>query len=220
MANVKDDASTDVETLAKKLIDNMSDECAKLRKARLEKIKKDTEAATKGKDKDKKAAKKEPPEPPVITFKIDKVNGAARTPAAQAALVVKGTSKVCWGAHMADKARDILMFADGKYVRDSPRKVMGDDFEAFKKAWMSIRKGLGLKDAGGNDNWVDWDPFHVEMADSKIKMSDERVTACLDEYARLSRQENKGKNEQFETKYARELKSHIDKYTPKEDKKK
>lgn len=147
MANDKDDASTDVEALAKKLIDSMTDECAKLRKARVAKNEADAGATVK--DKVKKAAAATPA---VMTFKIDKVNGSIRTPAQQAALVVKGTSQVCWSAHMADKARDILMFADGRYVSGSVKKIMGDDFEAFKKAWLSNRKSIGLKDAGGNDN--------------------------------------------------------------------
>jgi len=224
MANLKDDASTDVDALAGKLIDQMTRECAALRKARIEKTKKDADAAAKsGKDeKDEKAKKKDKPaaDPAVITFRIDKVNGMSRTPAEQAALVVKGTSWVCWGAHMADKARDILMFADGKYVTSSPDKVLGDDFDAFKKAWLSNRKGLGLKDAGGKDNWVDSDPFHVELSDAKLKDGDERIAACMDEYARLSRKEDKGRNDKFESKYAKELKPYLDKYTPKEDKKK
>ena len=84
---------------------------------------------------DKKAA-----EPPVVTFVFDPNKATkCRTPAEQALEVVEGDSWVCWGAHMADKARHVLMKADGKVVWDA-KKTMGDDFDAFKKAWGTVMK--------------------------------------------------------------------------------
>jgi len=50
-----------------------------------------------------------------------------------------------------------------------------------------------------------------------MKRTDDRVKACFDEYARLSRKEDKGKNAAFESKYAGELKSYLDKYSPKKE---
>jgi hypothetical protein len=39
--------------------------------------------------------------------------------------------------------------------------------------------------------WYDGDAFHLEMSDSKIAETDDRVKACLEEYARRSRREQR-----------------------------
>jgi len=218
MASPKDDASTDIEALVKKFAGDMTSECDKLRKARGEKAKKEAEKASK----DPKAKKddKKPTDPPLITFALDPSGVTkCRTPAEQAAQVVAGRSLVCWGAHMADKARHVIMKSDGK-VTWEPKKAMGDDFDAFKKSWASTMSRHGLKNANGKDGWYEGDAFHLELADSKIARSDERVKACFEEYTRLSRKENKGKNEKFEKDYAKDLKPYLEKYTPKDEKEK
>src|SRR4051794_17286700 len=52
---------------------------------------------------------------PVITFKLDAgKDSTARTPEEQAIEVARSKSWVCWGAHMSDKARHVLMTSDSK----------------------------------------------------------------------------------------------------------
>lgn len=220
MASQKDDASTDIEALTKKFAEDMSSECASLRKSRVEKAKKAAAKAPASKDaqKDPKKDPKKEAEPPVVSFVFDPSKATqARTPAEQAAQVVAGRSWVCWGAHMADKARHVMMKVDGKVSWD-PKKALGEDFDEFKKIWAATMKRHGLKNAAGKDGWYEGDAFHLELSDSKIAKTDDRVKACFDEYARLSRQENKGKNDKFEKNYASDLKAYLEKYTPKEKK--
>jgi len=222
VAGAKDDDSTDIEAVVKKFADTMTDECAGLRKTRMDQAKKDAEKAAKGgkDDKDKKGKKDKADDPPVVTFSLDPSKETkSRTPAEQAAQVVAGRSWVCWGAHMADKARHVIMKADGKISWDA-KKTMGEDFDDFKKAWARAMSKHGLKNANGKDGWYDGDSFHLELADSKIAKTDERVKACFEEYARLSRKENKGSNDKFEKEYASDLKSYLEKYTPKDEAKK
>ena len=209
MAGAKDDASTDIESLTKAFAVDMTAGCEELRKARSDQSKKDGD---KGKKDDKKKDDKKSADPPEVTFVLDP-NPATkcRTPAEQAEQVVAGRSQVCWGAHMADKARHVIMKADGKVTWD-PKTIMGDDFDAFKKKWADAMKAKGLKNAKGGDGWYDGDSFHLEMADSKISKTDDRVKACLEEYARLSRKEGKGKNDKFEKDYASLLKDYLKKY--------
>jgi hypothetical protein len=216
MASDKDDASTDIEALTKGFAADMTSACAALRKTRMDQAKKD---ADKGKKDDKKKDDKKAADSPVVTFVFDP-NPATkcRTPAEQAEQVVAGRSWVCWGAHMADKARHVLMKADGKVAWDA-KKTMGEDFDAFKKKWAETMKAKGLKNANGGDGWYDGDAFHLEMADSKISKTDDRVNACLDEYARLSRKEGKGKNDKFEKDYASLLKDYLAKYDKEAEKK-
>ena len=197
MTSAKNDASTDIEALVKKFAIAMTIECAKLRKARSSALKK----------KDPKSA-----EPAEVTFALDP-NAAtkSRTPAEQAQQLVANRSWVAWGAHMADKARHVIMKVDGKVNWDA-KKSLGEDFEAFKKAWGATMSSHGLRNAAGKDGWFAGDAFHLELADSKMPKTDERVKACLEEYARLSRKEKKGRNEKFEKDYARLLEPYIAEY--------
>jgi hypothetical protein len=191
----KDDASTDIEPLTKAFAVDMTAACAALRKARID--------AKKG------------GEPPVVTFALDPNKSTmVRTPAEQAKEIVANKSWVAWSAHMADKARHVIMKADGK-VTWKPKDTMGEDFDAFKKKWADAMKSHGLKNYKGADGWGDGDEFHLELSDAKMAKTDERVVACLDEYARLSRQEGKGKNEKFESKYAKLLAPYLKKYEKK-----
>lgn len=200
MPNAKDDDSTDIESLVPKFAKDMSSECASLRKARIDKQKK-----VAGKKDDKK-------EPPTVTF-VMSTNSVSkgRTPAVQAEQVVAGKSWVCWSAHMADTARHVIMKADGKVTWDA-KKTMGEDWDAFKKTWSDVMKRHGLKNFKGADGWGDGDEFHLEIAESKVSRTDERAKACLDEYAKMTRQDGKTKNDKFEKDYAKLLKEYIAKY--------
>jgi hypothetical protein len=219
MAGPKHDASTDIEALTKSFAVDMTAECAALRKARIELNKKAADKLTKDKKDEKKKDDKKSADPPEVTFVFDPSKATkCRTPAEQAQEVVENQSWVCWGAHMADKARHVLMKADGKVTWD-PKKTMGDDYDAFKKKWGEVMKTKGLKNARGGDGWYDGDAFHLELADSKISKTDERVKACLAEYVRLSREEKKGKNEKFEKDYAGLLAEYLKKYEKEPEKK-
>ena len=82
----------------------------------------------------------------------------------------------------------------------------------FKKKWVEVRKSFGLKDAKGGDTWFDSDPFHVELPDSKVSRTDERAEACLEEYARLTREKAQRKNPSFERSYSKLLEPYFKEY--------
>ena len=88
----------------------------------------------------------------------------------------------------------------------------GSNFELFKKKWVEVRKSFGLKDAKGGDTWFDSDPFHVELPDSKVSRTDERAEACLEEYARLTREKAQRKNPSFERSYSKLLEPYFKEY--------
>jgi hypothetical protein len=203
MGDPKDDASTDIDTVAGKFAKDVTAEAEKLRKARL--------------DAQKKAggdAKKQPAVP-VVTFSVGaSKTSKSRTPKEQAELLSGGSTQVCWSAHMADKARDLIMKVDGK-VSWEPKDAFDDDFDTFKKKWGEAMKKNGLKNAGGGDGWPSWDEFHVELPDSKVAQSDARATACIAEYARLTREEGKKQNPKFEKDYAKLLEPYLAKYEKK-----
>jgi len=207
MADLKKDASTDIEPKVKAFAKDINAELVKLRKKRL--------------DAAKKAGSKEA-KVPEVKFEMSKLKVyKSRTPEDQAKLVVAGSTQVCWSSHMADKARHVAMKVDGKWkdkVADV-KKALGDDYSTFTKKWGESMKKQGLKNAGNKDGWPSWDQFHLELPDSKIKKSSERAKSCLDEYARLTRKESKKKNAKFEKDYSKLLKSYIEKYE-KEAKKK
>lgn len=201
----KDDDSTDIEKAVKAFAKDMSDAATKVLKDAADKKKK----TNKDKDKDPKA-KKDDDDPSEIEFVLDPSAATkSRTPAEQAAEVAANKSWVCWGAHMADKARHVIMKVDGK-VNWDPKKVFGDQFSNFKKEWATAMKDNNLKNANGGDGWYDGDSFHLELADSKIAKTDERVTACFQEYVRLTREKGEDKNDKFEKTYASDLKPYID----------
>jgi hypothetical protein len=207
MAGGSDDASTDVEKFVKSFAKDMSASAATILKNAADKKEKDS-SKDKGKD-DKKAGKNDDA-PPEVTFVLDpSASTGVRTPEEQAGEVADGKSWVCWGAHMADKARHVIMKVDGR-VNWEPKKVFGDSFSDFKKEWAANMKGNSLKNASGGDGWDDGDSFHLELADSKIAHTDERVKACFQEYVRLTREKGKDKNDKFEKSYASELKSYIE----------
>jgi hypothetical protein len=106
------------------------------------------------------------------------------------------------------------MKVDGKINWD-PKKALGDDFDAFKKKWASAMKDNGLKNAKGGDGWFDGDAFHLELPESKLDKSDKRVTACFEEYAKLTRKDGKSQNDKFEKEYAKDLEPYVSKYDKK-----
>jgi hypothetical protein len=181
---LKNDASTNIDTLVNAFTKDITDWVAKFRKEKT--------------DKDGKTAV------PNASFKVGPayLGTQLRTPGEQAKKIVELNSWVCWGAHMADKARDILMWIDGKYEPNlKPDSAFGDYFGDFKKAWMDLRKSHGLLsgDAGDPQGWFGKDPFHVEVADARIPNTDARVDECIKEYVRLAYVDKKGSvNNDFE----------------------
>jgi len=195
MGGVKDDASTDIESLVTKFATDMS--------------KSATDLLKKGPAKDGKSDPKSS-KPVTVKFSLGaSKNSKSRTPAEQAADVAAGTSWACWGAHMADKARDMIMKVDGKVSWD-PKKVFGQDFAEFKKEWAAAMKNYGLKNYKGQDGWGHGDEFHLELPNAKIAKTDERVKACLQEYIRLTHEGGKPKNTKFEETNRALLKPYID----------
>lgn len=168
------------------------------------------------KPQEKKATAK-PPAIPVVTFSLSgNAISKERTPEQQAELLIDRSTKVCWSAHMANQARHVLMRVDGKYS-DDLKKAFGKDFGAFKKKWADLMLKHGLKNAAGKDGYPTWDEFHLELPEGKVDRTDDRAQACLDEYVRLTREEDRTKNVTFEKKYSKLLKPHIKKYEKKQE---
>ena len=209
MADPKTDASTDIEDKVKTFAKDLT--------TWSEKWLKDKQKASE-KEKDKKAAdkkKKKEKEVETIAFSMsNNKDSKSRTPAEQANEVVKGASYVCWSSHMGDKVRHILMKINGK-VSWEPKDAYGDDIGEFEKKWGELMKTHGLKNAKGGDGWSSWDGFHLELPDSKMSTGDKQAQACLDEYARLTREEGKSKNDTFEKDYEKLLKPFFEKYEKK-----
>lgn len=211
MPELKHDASTNIDELALRFVDEMTRKCASIREVILHESQRGREATT---------SRNPPPLLiPVLTFRVAKGRGAFRTPAVQAEILVEGLTQVCWSAHMLDKARDINMYANGTFVRNLDLTLSKTYLKAFKAAWVDIRTKVGLVDARGGWGWYTIDPLHVELPDSKLKMTDERSIACLDEYARLTRVENRPINKRFEENYANALRAHVQKYSKETQKK-
>ena len=136
--------------------------------------------------------------PKEVEFTLSKAPmTGVRTPQEQAKEVGDGKSWVCWGAHMADKARDIIMKVDGKASFDA-KKTFGDSFADFKKAWGDAMKSNGLKNYKAGDGWAEGDSFHLELPDARMPKTDERVQACLVEYVKLTHAAGKPANDRFE----------------------
>jgi hypothetical protein len=148
-----------------------------------------------------------------ISFVLDtsKVNRDSRTPREQAECVVRGASNVCWSAHMADRARHVIMKVDVN-VEWNADLVFWSNFAVFKTKWASLMTTYGLQNWKGGNEWGDGDAFHFELKNSKIAQSDKRAEACLEEYARLTREEGKKKNISFEKSYEALLKPHLKKF--------
>lgn len=198
MSGLKDDASTDIDGLVTRFAIDMSKSATELMK----------KSASKPKN-----PSADPPggnQPMVIEFSLSPNKASkSRTPAEQAAEVAGGRSWVCWSAHMADKARHVIMSVNGKVTWDS-KKVFGLNFAEFKKQWAANMRKHGLKNYKGQDGWGDGDEFHLELPDAKVERTDERAKACLREYVRLTREAGKQKNAKFEESYKALLQPYID----------
>lgn len=131
-----------------------------------------------------------------------------RTPQQQAVFVCKGTSEVCWGAHMADKARHVYPIRAGRVIWKH-RKAFSDQFALFQTTYVAAIKNAGLVNAAGKDGWYDKDPYHVELPNSKIDRSGVQAQACIDHYVTLTRVEAKKKNSNFEKKYSPLIKASL-----------
>ena len=57
----------------------------------------------------------------------------------------------------------------------------------------------------------------VSIPNSKVKRTDSRAEACLEEYVRLTRKEGKRRNKSFEKKYAPTLAPYLERYARKRD---
>jgi hypothetical protein len=191
--------ANEIEKQVKAFAEDLNKELVTLRTSRLEEAQKTDPKAT----------------VPVVTFTLSKgKDSLSRTPEEQAKLVSDGSSWVCWSGHMTDKARHVLMKVDGKVDWD-PKKALGKDFEDYKKKWNSLMTTHGLKNYKGGDGYAPGDEFHLELPDSKMAKDDERAKKCLDEYARISREEGGKKNAKFDKQYAALLKPYFEKYEKK-----
>ena len=147
-----------------------------------------------------------------VKFKLSKTKDSkARTPAEQAEQVARGKSWVCWGAHMSDKARHVIMTADGK-VRWDPAVVFHRYFAEFTKKWGAHMKSNGLLNYNSGDGYASGDEFHLELPDARIDKGDKRAAACLKEYVRLTREEGQKPNAKFEKDYKKLLQPYLDEY--------
>jgi hypothetical protein len=153
---------------------------------------------------------------PEVTFKLSTgKDSKARTPEEQAIEVARNKSWVCWGAHMSDKARHVLMTVDGTVSWD-PDVAFHMYFNEFKTKWGAAMKKHGLLNYNSKEGYGEGDAFHLELPDARIDKGDARAEACLEEYVRLTREGDKyKKNEKFEKKYEGLLKPYIKKYEKK-----
>jgi hypothetical protein len=112
---------------------------------------------------------------------------------------------------MADCARHVIMKVEGK-VEWNADFVFWSNFDAFKRSWATLMVRHGLVNFKGSPDWGEGDAFHFELPASKIDPGDKRAKACLEEYARLTRQEGKKKNVAFEKEHEPLLKPHFKKF--------
>lgn len=193
MADDLNSAATDIDKHCKKFIASVEKRCAKIRLQSQQLIRAHTASGG-------KMAGKEPF--PEIRVKISPNRKAHfRTPAQQAVSLTK-KSQVCWGAHMSDKARHVLVSANGGKFQAGLRHVMTEKkyLVEFKTAWVEAMKETGLRNHGGSVAWGKGDEFHLQLPNSFLKRTSQKANACLEEYIRLTRKKGRGKNTEFEIK--------------------
>jgi len=196
MAKIKQDATKEIEKRSKNFVDHMNSVYKKLFAD----------------------AKKGGEEFPKVTFALGKGdNTKIRSPERQAEGVIKQNTKVCWSAHMMDKARHINTTVDGKLANNKSTRatLLGDNLADYKKNWVEGLKKAKLKSAGGGLKYIDWDGPHVELPASKPSKTDPLVLKCLEEYARLTRKKGKKKNVKFEENNKAQLEPFLKKYEKK-----
>lgn len=199
MADDLNDASTDIDKHCKKFISIMEKLCAKIPWESQLVIR--SHVAAGGKRANSEVF------PEKIRLKISANKKAHfRTPAQQAVSLTK-KSNTCWGAHMSDKARHILVSANGGKFESGLRHVLSDKWhqELFKEAWVKSMKQAALVNFGGGTKWGKGDEFHVQLPGAKLKRTSAKANACLEEYLRLTRKKSRRKNTSFEKKYKKLL---------------
>lgn len=202
MADPKKDAATDIETNVKAFCKTINTDLKKWR----DKIKKDDPEGFGGVNTCGINYMAE------VTFKLSKGKDSnVRTPAEQALQVAKSKSWVCWGAHMSDKARHVLMTADGS-VSWEPKTVFHKYFAEFKKKWGAAMKKHNLLNYAAKDGYGEGDAFHLELVAAKIDRGDKRAKSCLEEYVRLTRDGGYKENKSFEKSYKKMLEPYVKKY--------
>lgn len=152
-----------------------------------------------------KAKKRNEPKvfPKSVTLKISpNKNARTRTPRQQANSVVKGGSWVCWGAHMSDKARHVILIVDGKPYYGLGKCVPIKPFrKVFEAVWSKAMKAAGVLNFKGEAGYRGGDEFHLELPDAKISKTSDRAKKCMEEYVRQTRKQGKSKNKKFEKSY-------------------
>ena len=144
--------------------------------------------------------KKDPKFPDKITVVISPNRKSSfRTPKQQAAEIITNNSQVCWGAHMSDKARHVLLKIDGKgYSGLKEAKPLKDHVKEFKEGWTRAMAKAGVLNHKGKAGWGEGDEFHLELPDGKIARTSERAGVCMEEYVKMTRKDGKKQNATFE----------------------
>ena len=197
MTDLRHDASTTIETQIRKFIRELERLCGELHVESLQRKRAEVAAGTR--------ASKVKPFPKDIRIVVSKnARSLARTPAEQAAAVVRGGSWVCWGGHMSDKARHIILRIDGKpYYGLGKWKTSKANKADFKAAFSKAMKKADLRNFKGTRGFQSGDEFHLELPDSRVRRKSARAQACLEEYVRLTRKVGKPQNTRFEDKYGK-----------------
>lgn len=202
MADALNDVSTDVDAAVRKFIAAMEKACAKLhfesKTVHSQWLRAHEAAGT------KKKKRNEPDVfPEGVRFKISQNKKAkCRTAKQQAEAVLKGGSWVCWGAHMSDKARHVIMSVEGTaYYGLGKCKPIRPFKKQFIAAWGKAMSDAGLLNFKSEPGYRSGDEFHLELPDARLKKSDERARACMEHYVRETRKNGRKKNTKFEKSY-------------------
>lgn len=145
--------------------------------------------------KDKKDAKKKYEEVKV-TFKVsDAKVDKTRTGAEQAVPISTNHSWTCISAHMADKARHVVPYLNGKKVAD-PNKSFKPLIAEYKKKWVAAM-GSDLVNCAGKKAYHS-DQYHLELKDAKKGIPQKEIDACYSTYVDLTKVQFPKKNTDFE----------------------
>jgi len=195
MADHLNDASTDVDKRCKVFIKAFESECVQLHKETKKIIRAHVAAGGK--------RAKSQPYPEGMKAKISpNKKGHFRTPKQQAVSLTE-KSHTCWGAHMSDLARHILVKGDSGFVAGL-KHVTKDKWhqELFKEAWGRAMKKAKLVNWLDKPGYGEGDEFHlqIEGAYKRTPLALKREAACVEEYLRLTRVKGKKINTSFEKK--------------------
>lgn len=191
MADVLNDASTDIEKVCGTFVKDMNKIYADIHK----KKNKDS-----GGGKNKKGF-------PLLTFFIGKGDKVGfRTPLKQAKLITQldksetEKTSVCWSAHMSDKARHVPVRINGVVAKKNElAKVLGkEDYAVFTSNWVKIMKKNGLLNYDRKAAFPKTDTAHLELPDARVKKSSTRAQACMVAYVKIVEKDPQRKNSKFE----------------------